>query len=447
MGRVAGWFGPPARIAKTAAATARTVTMSAGPRAKEDTLIDMVTPPGPEGPYERMGPGPERADPGPERSFERADTGPEGPFEGAGNPLPPPPNPPRRRRGWRLLGVIAAVTAVLLIAQVVAMAGIDTPWIAFEPGAATPTDGLLSVEGAQTYDDPGQILYLTVRQNRLSMLEWVVKARDPYITIERESDLFPDVDREQVREENLAMMVRSKSDAELVALQYLGYDVFDTVGAQVTNVEPGSAADGKLSKNQVITAVDGQPVKDADKLIAALRGLEPGTTVTLSLQSTDGADLGTVQVTLGSRPDGTAGGFLGITTATWFIESPDIPVQIDIDSGDVGGNSAGLAFTLSIIDQLTPGDLVGGRKVAVTGTIQLNGNVGDVGGVAQKAVAARRAGAEVMLVPRNLEAEAKKTAGDMQVIPVSTLDEALAALSTLGGNADELALPSTTTPN
>jgi Lon-like protease len=334
----------------------------------------------------------------------------------------------------------------LLGAQVVAMAGIDTPWIAFEPGSATSTDGLLAVDGAQTFDDAGQIMYLTVRQNRLSMLEWVVKARDPYIAIERESDLYPDVDREEVRQQNLDLMVRSKSDAELVALQHLGYDVFDTVGAQVTAVEPGSAADGTLSPNQVITAVDGAPVRNADELIAALRGLDPGTTVTLSLQTTDGTDAGTAPVTLGARPDGTPGGFLGITTATWFVESPDIPVTIEIESGEVGGNSAGLAFTLSIIDQLTPGDLVGGMKVAVTGTMQLNGTVGDVGGVSQKAVAARRSGADVMLVPRNLEAEAKKTAGDMQVIPVSTLDEALDALANLGGNANELALPGTTAP-
>jgi len=335
----------------------------------------------------------------------------------------------------------------LLVAQVVAMASVDTPWLATEPGSATATDGLLSVEGAETFDDPGQILYLTVRQNRLSVLEWVTRARDPYATIDRETDLYPNVDRSDLRQQNLDLMDRSKSDAELVALQHLGYQVFDTVGAQVTSIEPGSAADGKLAVNDVINAVNGVPTLDAEALIAALREFGAGDTVTLSRQKTDGTPLDPVDVTLGARPDGTAGGFLGITTGTWYIESPNIPVHIEIDSRDVGGNSAGLAFTLSIIDQLTPGDLVGGKKVAVTGTIQLNGNVGDVGGVAQKAVAARRAGAEVMLVPRNLESEAKKNAGDMQIIPVSTLDEALAALANLGGNAGELALPSTSTPN
>lgn len=398
-----------------AAATAMTVTMSAGPRAEVDTLNDMLSP----------------ADPPPSSA------------------VPAPPDAPTRRprRGWRAAGLVVCGVLAVLIVQVVVAAQMGTPWIAFEPGTATSTDGLLAVEGAQVYDDEGEILYLTVRQNRLTVLEWVVKARDPYIDIARERDLYPDRSRDEVRQANLDLMVRSKSDAELVALQHLGYEVFETVGAQVTRVVPGTAADGALEVNDVIVAVNGTRTPDSDTLVSVLRGFRPGDTVTLSLQGTDGSDRGTVDVTLGARPDGTEGGFLGIDAGTWYIESPDIPVHIDIDSGDVGGNSAGLAFTLSIIDALTPGSLVGGNKVAVTGTIQLDGSVGDVGGVAQKAVAARRAGAVAMLVPRNLEAEAKKYAGDMQIIPVSTLDEALEALANLGGNANELALPNTTAPN
>lgn len=399
-----------------AAATVSTVTMTAGPRAEVDTLNDMLSP----------------SDPPPS----------------SGPPSPPVvPTGGTRRRRWRVVALVVGVVLAMLVVQVVVAAQMATPWIAFEPGTATSTDGLLEVQGATTYDDEGEILYLTVRQNRLTVLEWIVKARDPYIDIARETDLYPDRSRDEVRQANLDLMVRSKSDAELVALQYLGYDVFETVGAQVTGVEPGTAADGTLEPNDVIVGLDGTPVPDADTLVSLLRGFQPGDTVTLTLQGTDGSDRGTVDVTLGARPDGTEGGFLGITTATWYIESPSIPVAIDIDSGDVGGNSAGLAFTLSIIDALTPGSLVGGNKVAVTGTIQLDGTVGDVGGVAQKAVAARRAGAVAMLVPRNLEAEAKKHAGDMQVIPVGTLDDALAALANLGGNADELALPNTTQPN
>jgi PDZ domain-containing protein len=373
------------------------------------------------------------------------------PDPGSGAALPPPPpgssTPSAARRRWRVAGIVVATVAIVLVVQVIVAAQLDTPWIAFEPGSATSTDGLLTVDGAQTYDDAGQILYLTVRQNRLTALEWVMKSRDPYIDIERESDIYPNLSPEDVRNENAQLMVRSKSDAELVALQYLGYDVFQAAGATVADVAPGTPAEEKLEVGDVITAVDGVEVMTSEALVAQLKTLQPGTTVTLVVGNADGTDERTVEVTLAARPDGTAGGYLGISASTNAIENPDVPVTVDIDSGEVGGNSAGLAFSLSIIDTMTPGSLTGDHTVAVTGTMSLDGAVGDVGGVAQKAVAARRAGADYMLVPRNLEQEALKNAGGMQIIPVSTLQEALDALAGLGGNAKDLALPGTTQPN
>jgi PDZ domain-containing protein len=345
------------------------------------------------------------------------------------------------------VGVVAMSVVMVLVVQVIVASQLDTPWLAFEPGSATSTDGLLTVQGAQTYDDEGEILYLTVRTNRLTALEWITKARDPYVDILREKDVNGDRKPSEVREENLAMMDTSKSEAELAALDYLGYDVFEPIGAQVVTVEEASAAAGKLAINDVITAVGDAPVTSSDELIAELKELDPGAVIELAVQATDGSDARTVEVTLGPRPDGTEGGFLGISAKTWYDISPDIPVTIDIDSGDVGGNSAGLAFALSVIDSLTPGSLTGDHVVAVTGTMSVNGTVGDVGGVAQKAVAARRAGAEFMLVPSALVAQAEKNAGDMQVIPVNTLQEALDALANLGGNADELALPGASQPN
>jgi PDZ domain-containing protein len=373
-----------------------------------------------------------------------AGAGPDGPPQ---EPPASPDQPSRARRGWRTFGIVAVTIVMLLVVQVIVAARLDTPWIAFEPGSATSTDGLLAIQGAETFEDPGQILYLTVRQNRLTALEWVMKARDPYIDIELEKDVYPDLDPTEAREANRQLMVRSKSDAELVALQYLGYDVFQAAGVEVASVEPGTPADGHLEPAEIITSLDGEPVYEADDLTSRLRGKEAGSAVTLGVENPDGSNEHEVEITLAPRPDGETGGYLGITVRTYAIENPDVPVTIDIDSGEVGGNSAGLAFTLSIIDSMTPGSLTGDHTVAVTGTINLDGTVGDVGGIAQKAVAARRAGAEYMLVPRNLEGEAKKNAQNMQVIPVSNLQEALDALSTLGGNARELALPGASRTN
>ena len=124
-------------------------------------------------------------------------------------------------------------------------------------------------------------------------------------------------------------------------------------------------------------------------------------------------------------------------------------IDVDIDSGDVGGPSAGLAFTLAVLDVLTPGELTGGHRVAVTGTMDIDGNVGPVGGGAQKAIAVRNQGYEVFLVPSDELEEVQEAVGDdVRVIAVDTLDEALDALKSLGGNAgDLLALgPATASP-
>ena len=119
-----------------------------------------------------------------------------------------------------------------------------------------------------------------------------------------------------------------------------------------------------------------------------------------------------------------------------------LPFDITIDSGDVVGPSAGLAYALELIDLLTPGELTGGVRVAATGDLAPGGQVGPVGGVGQKTVAVRRAGAKVFLVPRDNLAEARAHAGGMRVYPVGDVDDALRVLGGLAGsNAMALAQP------
>ena len=126
--------------------------------------------------------------------------------------------------------------------------------------------------------------------------------------------------------------------------------------------------------------------------------------------------------------------------ADTFVLASDLPVDVEISTGEIGGPSAGLAMTLAVIDVLTPGELTGGRNVAVTGEIGLDGSVGPIGGIEQKAHAVRRSGIDVFVVPADQVAEIGDAAGDMEVLGVRTLDEAVAALGALGGDVDELAL-------
>jgi PDZ domain-containing protein len=130
---------------------------------------------------------------------------------------------------------------------------------------------------------------------------------------------------------------------------------------------------------------------------------------------------------------------LGVRMTTQF----KMPFGIDIDSGNVEGPSAGLAYSLALLDELTPGELTGGRKVAATGELAPDGKVGAIGGIAQKVVAVERAGAKLFLVPRDNYAEAKKHAGNgLEVRAVDTFDDALAVLGSFdGSNALALAQP------
>ncbi len=119
---------------------------------------------------------------------------------------------------------------------------------------------------------------------------------------------------------------------------------------------------------------------------------------------------------------------------------------MEIDSGDIGGPSAGLAFTLTVIDELTPGELTGDHLIAVTGTIDSGGNVGAIGGLASKVSAVKQMGATAFLVPASQSeadlARAREIAGDdLEVIPVATLQEAIEALARFGGNGLELGKP------
>jgi PDZ domain-containing protein len=228
-------------------------------------------------------------------------------------------------------------------------------------------------------------------------------------------------------------MADSQMTAKQVALERLGYAVSTSgTGAAVTGVQKGSPAQGKLRVGDVITAVDGQPVTLADQLGPLVRSRPPGTPVTFTVDR-DGTSS---QVVVGSRPTPTGPcqgrAQIGVQSAT-RAEKFDFPVDVHIDTGRVSGPSAGLAFTLTILDELTPGDLTGGKKVAVTGTIRSDGSVGPIGGAQQKAVSAHDAGAKLFLVPTGEVKEARSRADGMKVVGIRTLDDALDQLHRFGG--------------
>lgn len=334
-------------------------------------------------------------------------------------------------RKWWILGATVSVA----IAALIALGSINSHWVAFRPGSVAATDTRVEIEGSQSYEPAGEILFLTVSVDRLSVLEHWLSRFDDDAELKRESEVYPK-GRQETRQANAALMTQSKSNAELVALTRLGYEVFDYTGVTVTKLAEDAPATPALSPGDTIVSFDGVATMTYQSLVGELRKTRPGQVVGLEVEARD-ASKRRVEITLGTHAEGH--GMLGAFLSDRIREKQNMPVQVVIDSGRIGGNSAGLAFTLAILDELTPGELTGGSKVAVTGAIDLDGTVQPIGGVEQKVVAARRAGASLIVVPKADEAAATaKAAGKLRVVSVANLQEALDVLSSLGGNANDL---------
>lgn len=345
------------------------------------------------------------------------------------DPLPAPPRRPR----WQRMAVVGMVLVPLTVAAAV----VTLPYLSVAPGSAQGVDGLISVPRDKAFPPEGEVLLATVALQPVTPIEAVVGWLDRDVDVVPERRVIGTVPPEQFTRRNAEAIADSKQVAVVVAFRRLGFPVPEVgKGALVMGVEPGSPAEGKLAEGQVITAVDGQATPVSDRAVELIRARRPGQRVRLGLEGADGRTR-EEDVVLGRHPE-REGGFLGVMLST-KEQRFDLPFEIGIDSGDIGGSSAGLAFTLGVLDTLTRGELTGGSTVAATGTIGLDGTVGDVGGVAQKTAAVRAAGADLFLVPPGEFADASSRAGDdLRVVKVANLDEALAALADIGGDLTAL---------
>lgn len=331
-----------------------------------------------------------------------------------------------RRTRW--LGAAGAV--VLGFVAVVAL--VPVPFVALSPGPTFNTIGdvggtpLITISGEQTYPTAGTLDMTTVSERggpfgamyvSRALAGWL----DPTVRVVPTEALYPaDVPAEQVAQENQADFVDSQSSAVAAALHQLDIPVQEHV--VVSSVTSGTPADGVLEPGDVVLSVDGTEVTTPDQVGAAVRAGAPGDEVVLRIDR-DG-DERTVTVVAGTSPT-TGGAYLGITVATAY----EAPFEIDFTLDDVGGPSAGLMFSLGIVDKLTPGYLNGGREVAGTGTIDPDGVVGPIGGIQQKLVGARDSGSTLFLAPRsNCDEVAGHVPDGLTVAAVGTLDEAVDAL-------------------
>jgi Lon-like protease len=370
-------------------------------------------------------------------------------------PAPPPELPPRTRsRKHTVLAVVLSTVGVLIAAVVIAGFLIHLPYVIISPGSATPLDSqVVQIDGAQTYpDDTGNILFLTVQVSTREPNVWrvVTSWLDPDRDVEKRSSVQGCLTDAQNQQFNSELMDQSQNDAKYVALTRLGYTVpADPVLVRIVEVCRDAPAYGALETGDQVLAVDGTDVADATAIGEQVRAHRPGDRVSIT-DDRNGVTR-TASITAGAYAKdgrtcvpakGSTSGSICLGVSSQEFVTYQFPVNVKINTQLVGGPSAGLAFTLAIIDDLTPGSLTGGRQVAVTGTIEPDGHVGEVGGVEQKAITARTNGVQTMIVPKEEVAAARRGAGDVRVVGVDNIEQALDALHRAGGA--EVPPPSTT---
>lgn len=341
--------------------------------------------------------------------------------------------------------ITMTVSAVVTFALLLVMMLVPVPFGLQAPGPTVDTLGesgdvpLIEVGGdTPTYPTSGELLLTTVTtaggpgyplDSGSVVRGWL----SPTMRVAPIETFFdPNQTQEELDAASSQQMISSQENATVAALTELGYDVpavLTIVGAQ-----EGTGADGVTAEGDVIAAIDdgGGPVEveTFDDLASVLEATAPGSTVTLVVER-DGEE---TELPIVTGDDGRGGSVLGVFLAGEF----DYPVEVRIQLENIGGPSAGTMFALGIIDRLTPGEITGGQVIAGTGTVSLGGLVGPIGGIQQKMAGAREDGAEYFLAPTSNCAEVLGHVPDgLQVVQVSTLEEARTAVEAIGEGAAE----------
>jgi len=364
----------------------------------------------------------------------------------------------RRRRPW--LSRVALGLAVVVVIVTLAGFAIHLDYTTIAPGEALSLPGRVTVQGAKSYADArGDIRLLFVREaNHVNLWRYLQARLDADIDLVKDNAVNPgSLSPTQLNDEGLQQMADAKTAATAVALEAAGYKVGLAPGLTVSDLTPGMPAINVLRWGDVILSVEGKKIVATTDVNAAIMKHKVGDELTLVVDRSGKNVNLQVKVGVFTAPDllkGHKG--IGVELSPRFT----FPVQVGVDTTNIGGPSAGLAMSLAILDDLTPGNLTGGARVAVTGTIDAAGNVGEIGGIEQKAVAARAAGVKLFIVPQcspsdppayltscktDLARAAKRAGSKIEVKPVSTFKEALQVLHDAGGATVSTTLPSTST--
>ncbi|OBI11752.1 signal protein PDZ [Mycobacterium sp. E2327] len=328
----------------------------------------------------------------------------------------------------RILTLIVALVPIVVFGVLLAV--VTVPFVSLGPGPTFDTLGevdgkqVVAIEGTETHPTTGHLNMTTVSQrDDLTLGEaltlWLSGQEQ---LIPRDLVYPPGKSREDVDKANNADFKQSEDSAAYAALGFLKYPVAVTVA---TVTDPGPSV-GKLKSGDAIDAVNGTPVASVEQFTGFLKNTKPGQVVTIDYRRKNdpAGPIGTAQITLGTNKDRDYG-FMGVAV----LDAPWAPFTVDFNLANVGGPSAGLMFSLAVVDKLTTGDLAGSTFIAGTGTIAVDGKVGQIGGITHKMAAAHSAGATVFLVPaKNCYEATSDNPSGLRLVKVETLAQAVDAL-------------------
>jgi PDZ domain-containing protein len=333
----------------------------------------------------------------------------------------------------RILTLVVALVPIVAFGVLLSL--VTVPYVSLGPGPTFNTLGevdgkqVVDIEGTDVHPTSGNLNMTTVSQRDdvtlgQAMTLWM-SGREQLVP--RDLVYPPDKSKDEIDKANNTDFKQSERSAEYAALGYLKYP--SAVTAQAVN-DPGPSA-GKLQAGDAIDGFNGKPVASLDEFSGMLKKTKPGDNVVLDYRRKN-SPAGIATVTLGSMP-GRDYGVLGVGV----VEAPWAPFSIDFNLANIGGPSAGLMFSLAVVDKLTSGDLNDGKFIAGTGTITSDGKVGSIGGITHKMLAAQEAGATVFLVPADNCDEAKSGHEDgLELVKVGTLSQAVDALHALSAGGE-----------
>lgn len=323
---------------------------------------------------------------------------------------------------------VAVWVVVVLVVLGAAAALYHPPYVVIAPGTAEDVSDDLTIRGVPVTAINGSYLMTSVQLSQPSALRAVVAVLRPDREVLPLTSVIPrGTDPRDYARVQRSIFQESRMLAAAAAGRSLGLPVSITgQGARVVEVLGGSPAAGVLRPGDVIVEIDGQALTRARDLGPAIRSQPAGSVFNLTVIR-DGRRLAT-EVESKALPRLSGGVGFGVAVQTENLDVK-LPFEIEFSRRDVGGPSAGLAYAMAIADALDQRDYAAGRKLAATGTIDVDGDVGPVGGVPQKATAADQARADLFLVPAQEVEEAHQPG--LPVKGVETLDQALAALAGL----------------